>query len=160
MANLHDPHFGEPRDHDGFKALRARIGQEVGTERLGLSLWEVAPGQAAYPYHYHLTEEELVIVLAGRPTVRTPAGSRELEEGEIVSFPRGEGGAHQIVNRSSTTVRFLAVSTNGDPDIVLYPDSGKLGAAERLPQGGGLLAFFRVDDAVDYYDGEEPPSSS
>jgi uncharacterized cupin superfamily protein len=159
MANLHDPHFDDLREHDGFKALRARIGQQIGTERLGVSLWELSSGEAAYPYHYHLTEEELVIVLEGRPTLRTPVGSRELEEGDIVSFPRGEGGAHQIVNRSSATVRFLAVSTNGDPDIVLYPDSGKLGAAERLPQGGGFHAFFRLDDAVDYYDGEQPPHS-
>jgi uncharacterized cupin superfamily protein len=158
MANLHEPHFGERREHEGFKALRARIGQEIGAERLGLSLWEVPAGEAAYPYHYHLTEEELVIVLEGRPTLRTPTGSRELDEGEIVSFPRGEAGAHQIVNRSEASVSFLAVSTNGDPDIVLYPDSGKLGAAERSPQGGGLHAFFRLDDAVDYYDGEQPPA--
>ena len=66
--------------------------------------------------------------------------------------------SHQIVNRTAETVRFLAVSTSGDPDIVLYPDSGKVGAAERQPSGGGFRKFFRVADAVDYYDGEQPPS--
>lgn len=123
-----------------------------------MSLWEVGPGEAAYPYHYHLGEEELVLVLDGAPSLRTPAGWRELEPGELVSFLRGEQGAHQLVNRTATTVRFLAFSTQGDPDLVVYPDSGKLGAYERLPQGGGLQAMFRAADAVGYYEGERPPA--
>jgi uncharacterized cupin superfamily protein len=158
LPNLDDPQFDEPRDRDGFRARRARIGHQLGTERLGISQWELPPGQAAYPYHLHLAEEELLIVLAGMPALRTPDGWRDLAEGEIVSFPRGEAGAHQLVNRTDATVRFLAISTHGDPDIVIYPDSNKLGAAERLPEGGGLRTFFRLDDVVDYYDGEQPPT--
>ena len=158
MANIHDPEFDEPRDHPGFRALRARVGKQVGAERLGASIWEVPAGEAAYPYHLHLGEEELVIVLTGRPSLRSHGGWRELDEGEVVSFPRGEAGAHQIVNRTAETVRFLAISTNGEPDIVLYPDSGKVGAAERLPGGGGFRKLFRLADDVDYYDGEQPPS--
>jgi uncharacterized cupin superfamily protein len=159
VANVFEPEFDEPRDHPGFRALRARVGQRAGAERLGASVWEVPAGEAAYPYHLHLGEEELVVVLAGRPSLRSPNGWRELEEGEVVAFPRGEAGAHQIVNRTTETVRFLALSTNGDPDIVLYPDSGKVAVAERLPGGGGLRKLFRLDDEVDYYDGEQPPSS-
>ena len=55
-------------------------------------------------------------------------------------------------------MRFLAVSTHGQPDVILYPDSGKVGAAERLPRGGGTSLFFRVDDAVGYWDGERAPA--
>jgi uncharacterized cupin superfamily protein len=158
LPNLDDPQFDEQRDRDGFRARRARIGHQLGTERLGISQWELPPGEAAYPYHLHLAEEELLIVLSGTPALRTPDGWRDLAEGEVVSFPRGEAGAHQVVNRSDATVRFLAISTHGDPDIVIYPDSNKLGAAERLPKGGGLRTFFRLDDVVDYYDGEQPPA--
>jgi uncharacterized cupin superfamily protein len=153
-ANLNDPDFDEIRDHEGFRARRARIGRQVGSERLGVSLWEIPPGQAAYPYHLHLTEEELVVVLAGRPSVRTPEGWRELAEGDVIGFPRGEAGAHQVANRTDAPVRLLAISTNGEPDVVLYPDSGKIGMAERRPDGSGLSAFFRAGDAVDYWDGE------
>jgi uncharacterized cupin superfamily protein len=160
MANMNDPHFDEPREQDGFRVRRARVGHQLKTERLGMSLWEIPAGEAAYPYHYHLSEEELVVVLEGRPSLRTPDGWRQLEEGEICSFPRGEGGSHQLVNHSETMVRFMALSTHGDPDIVLYPDSGKLGAAERLPDGSGLKAFFRLADVVDYYDGEQPPTET
>jgi uncharacterized cupin superfamily protein len=157
MPNLNDPHFDEPREHEGFRALRARVARQAGSERLGLSLWEVPPGEAAYPYHFHYTEEELVIVLQGTPSLRTPSGWRELAEGEVVAFLRGEAGGHQLVNRTRETVRFLALSTSGEPDVVSYPDSGKLGAYERLPQGEGLRALFRMGDAVDYYDGERAP---
>lgn len=100
MANLNDPEFDEQREHRGFKCRRARLGRQVGAERLGLSLWEIAPGQAAYPYHYHLCEEELIVILSGQLSLRGSQGWRELQEGEIVSFLVGEVGAHQIVNRS------------------------------------------------------------
>ncbi|HXD55694.1 MAG TPA: cupin domain-containing protein [Solirubrobacteraceae bacterium] len=157
MPNLNDPHYDEPREQEGFLARRARLGRQAGAERLGLSLWEVPPGQAAFPYHFHYTEEELVIVLEGAPTLRTPDGTRTLEPGEIVSFPRGEAGGHQLINAGEETVRFLSFSTSGEPDLVAYPDSGKLGAFERLPDGGGLRLMFRIGDAVDYHDGETPP---
>jgi uncharacterized cupin superfamily protein len=159
MPNIYEPDFDEPRETEGFDVGRARLGHQLASERLGLSLWELPPGQAAYPYHYHLAEEELSIVLEGRPSLRTPDGWRELRQGDVVRFPVGEAGAHQLVNRGEQTVRLLAVSTHGQPDVVIYPDSGKLGAAERLPTGGGLRKIFRLDDDVDYWEGERPPEA-
>ena len=156
-VNIERPEFDEPRTQEGFRATRARLSRQAGAERLGLSLWEVPPGQAAYPYHAHLTEEELVVVVEGAPSLRTADGWRELEQGEVVAFVRGEDGAHQIVNRTGETVRFLAFSSSGEPDVVLQPDSGKVGAFERRPEGGGMRLWFRVEDQRDYYDGESPP---
>lgn len=133
------------------------MGIQVGAERLGMSVWELPPGQAAYPYHFHLGEEELVIVLEGAPEMRDPSGLKMLERGQVVRFPRGEEGAHQLINRTEETVRFIAVSTNGAPDIVGYPDSGKISAAERRPDGSGFKEYFPLEAAVDYWDGESAP---
>jgi len=155
-ANIHRPRFDEPRDYEGFSCLRARIGRQVGTEKIGLSLFEVPPGQAAYPYHWHVAEEELIIVIAGRPELRTPEGWRELEPGEVIAFGVGERGAHQLVNRSGEVVRFLAFS-NQQPDIIVRPDSSTIGLAERRPEGGGLAYQFRIADAVGYIEGERAP---
>lgn len=160
MPNLNDPLYDELREEAGFRARRARLGRQAGAQRLGLSMWELPAGEAAFPYHFHYTEEELVIVLEGEPTLRAPGGTRVLQPGEVVAFPRGEAGAHQVINASSETVRFLSVSTSGEPDLVAYPDSGKLGAFERLPDGGGLRLMFRTADAVDYHHGESPPELS
>ena len=159
MPNIFEPQFDQQRDHPGFRAQRARLGWQLATERLGASIWEIEPGEAAYPYHYHLAEEELLVVLMGRPSVRTNGGDwRELEPGEVLSFPLGAAGGHQLANWGEVTARFLAISTSGTPDLTVYPDSGKLGACERLPDRNGLWEFFRLDDAVDYHDGERPPA--
>ena len=157
MPNIEDPDFELREGPPGFRSKRARIGYELGSEAVGVSLWELPPGVAAYPYHFHYSDEEVVIVLRGRPTLRTPAGNRELEQGEAVRFELGEAGAHQLYNPTEEAVRFLAVSSHGSPDIVVYPDSNKICAAERNPRGEGLRIFFDRDDEVDYLYGEEPP---
>jgi uncharacterized cupin superfamily protein len=159
MPNIYRPEFEEGERPEGFRGRRARIGYELGTELIGASLWEVPPGEAAYPYHFHYSDEELVIVLSGRPSLRTPEGTRELETGEAVHFPLGEEGAHQIINRTEEVATFLAVSSHGRPDIVVRPDADMIGVNERLAAGGGLRLYFKRDDAVDYWTGEEPPAS-
>jgi len=143
-------------DPEGYRNGRLKIGPEIGASKLGGSIWELPPGQTAYPYHFHLADEELLVVVAGTPDLRTPEGERTLAEGEIVAFVVGESGAHQLVNRTSEPVRFLAVSTSGTPDLVFYPDSGKIWTGERRPAGGGWGEVFREADAADYYDGESP----
>jgi uncharacterized cupin superfamily protein len=156
QPNITSPNFDEVREHPGFNCRRARLGRQAGSQKVGLSLWELPAGQAAYPYHLHLAEEEIVVVLEGTPSLRTPEGWRELTVGEVIAFPIGDQGAHQIVNRTQEPVRFLAFS-NQQPDVIVFPDSGKVGAYERRPEGGGLREIFRRDDAVDYFEGEEAP---
>jgi uncharacterized cupin superfamily protein len=152
-ASIARPDFDEIREHPGYTCKRARLGRQAGSEKTGLSLWELPAGESAYPYHWHLAEEELVVVLSGRPSLRTPDGWRDLDPGEVVAFPVGEPGAHQVENRTDEVVRFLSFS-NQQPDIVVYPESGKVGAFERRPDGGGLYKIFRSEDAVDYWEGE------
>lgn len=154
MPNLNDPHFTD-RDRDGFRSRRWHVGHDAGSQRLGASLWDVPPGEAAYPYHWHYIDEELIVVLAGRPSLRTPGGWRELAEGEVVAFRIGEDGAHQLVNRTDEPVRFLSLSTAGTPDICVYADSNKLGVYGVTNEE--LRELYFRSDAVDYWEGEEPP---
>jgi len=152
--NVFDPRFEDGERPAGFRSRRARVGYELGSELIGISVFELPPGEAAYPYHFHYADEEVAIVLEGRPTLREPGGERALEPGEAVRFPLGEEGAHQLRNDTAERVRFLALSSSGRPDVVVYPDSNKVGVGERLPRGGGLRAFFPADAAVGYWHGE------
>jgi uncharacterized cupin superfamily protein len=80
------------------------------SEHIGASVWDIAPGATQVPYHFHDDQEELLIVLKGRPTLRWPEGERELEPGEVVFFASGPQGAHQLVNRTHQVVRALFVA--------------------------------------------------
>jgi uncharacterized cupin superfamily protein len=159
MANLFDPEFDQDQTHQGFRNRRAMLGKQVGSERLGASLFELQPGQAAFPLHYHLGNEEMLIVVAGTPTLRTAQRERELAEGEIVSFPVGPGGAHQVVNRTDGPVRILMLSEMIAPDIVVRPESGKISAFGRPPggHGEGMHGVYFERDSVPFWESEEPP---
>jgi uncharacterized cupin superfamily protein len=159
MANLFEPEFEESIDRPGFRWQRALLGRQAGADRLGASLFELAPGCAAFPMHYHLGNEEMLLVIAGRPSLRTPDGERELETGEVVSFPRGEAGAHQIVNRGKEEVRILMISEMNAPEIVVRPESEQLSALGRPPgdRGEGIRKVFRLTDEVDLWSAQEPP---
>jgi len=162
MANVFEPEFDGGQERPGFTYRRAKLGAQAGAKRLGASLYELPPGQAAFPYHFHTANEELLVVLSGRPHLRDPDGWRQLEAGEIVACPSDEHGAHQLHNRSDEVVRVLVVSEMNAPDVVFQPDSGKFLAGDRPPGGrkedGRLFATFRLEDEVDYWEGEDPPS--
>jgi uncharacterized cupin superfamily protein len=129
---------------------------------LGMSLYELEPGQTQCPYHFHHGEDELILVLRGRPTLRTPEGERQLEPGDFVHFPRGPAGAHRVHNATDEPARYVVGSTNVSPEICEYPDSGKVAAFSygASSRGDRLRTLHRFDDAVDYFDGEEPKGKS
>lgn len=158
--NLFDPEFDYEMDEEAFSHRRAKLAAQAGSERLGASLYELDPGKAAFPLHYHLGNEELLIALSGTATLRTPDGERELVEGEVVAFPVGEAGAHQVVNRGDAQVRILVVSEMNSPEIVIRPESGKLSAFGRPPgtsDDRGMHDVYYQRDSNSILEGEEPP---
>jgi uncharacterized cupin superfamily protein len=157
MANLFAPEFEPDEDQPaGYHVKGAQIGRQAGAERLGASLYELPPGNSSSPYHWHAANEEMLIVISGRPTLRIPEGERELAEGEVVAFPVGEAGAHKVTNNGEGPARVLIVSEMNEPEIAVYPDSGKVMARQQAPgtPATGLRAIFRLGDGVDYWDGE------
>jgi uncharacterized cupin superfamily protein len=142
--------------HGRFGMRGTRVGAAAGAQRLGVAVYELAPGKRNLPYHAHHGIEELLIVLSGRPALRTPAGERDLEEGEVVAFPPGSDGAHQLINKTAYPVRYVIVSTMASADVVEYPDSGKvaaMGGAWGTPEA--IAHMFSADNQVGYFDGEE-----
>jgi uncharacterized cupin superfamily protein len=108
-------------------------------------------------FHYHLQNEELLIALRGRLTLRSFDGERELDEGELVAFPRGERGAHGFENRTSEPVRVLLVGERNVPNVSVYPDTNEIGLFDApRPADRRFGGRFRPDDAVSGYAGAEP----
>ena len=160
--NIWDVDWPEPGDYEreaaaaGYVGVRGRRLKRQPGAALSAAVWELEPGATQAPYHFHHGGEELLIVLRGTPTLRSPEGERELKEGEVVHFPRGPEGAHQLLNRSDTVARYLIAAAQGTPEIIEYPDSGKIAAMARTETsaGGPLFTINRLEDAVDYFDGE------
>jgi uncharacterized cupin superfamily protein len=140
---------------EGFRKSFARFGPGFGARDSGASLYELEPGQTLAPYHYEYGEEEWLLVLAGAPWLRTPAGTETLEPNDLAFFPCGEAGAHQVGNASEEPARFLMWSTIAFPTVCAYPDSGKVAIwdAERR-----LELTVERGSGVGYFYGEEAPA--
>ncbi|SHH13349.1 cupin domain-containing protein [Halobaculum gomorrense] len=138
---------------------RKKLAAAAGGEDLGCSLYELSAGKRAWPYHYHAGNAEALYVLSGEGTLRHADGASPLCPGDYVSLPAGEDGAHRVVNDSEGALRYLAVSTMREPEVLVYPDSDKVGAMAGAAPGGenerDVDAYFRRGDAVDYWEGEE-----
>ena len=152
--NLSDPQFDYDRnDPEGFRSGMLRFGPQLGAEQTGSSIYELPPGQAICPYHYEHGEEEWILVLQGRPSLRTPEGVATLDPLDVVFFPRGPDGAHQVRNDSDAPVRVLMWSTVVLPTVSVYPDSDKIGVwtADKTDD-----LLVRRSSAVEYFHGETP----
>jgi uncharacterized cupin superfamily protein len=125
---------------------------------LAIGVYELRPGQTQAPYHFHHGNDEILVVLDGKPTLRTPAGDRDLGRGDAVPFPSGNEGAHQIYNRTAEPARYLIAARHVTPEVVEYPDSGKFAAMSygESQRGVPLATWHRLDDGVDFLEGEEP----
>ena len=141
--NLFAPEFDHSSERDGYRWRGARVGRAVGAKLLGATLLELGDGQRSHPYHFHHGMEEWLVVVAGSPLVRTPDGEQALRAGDVVCFPVGPDGGHQVTGPGTV----LILSANRAPESVEYPDSGKVGVR---PPG----RIFRSADSVDYWDGE------
>ena len=137
-----------PPERPGYRWRRKRLAGD----HLGASLYELAPGESTFPYHHEIGNDELLVVVTGRPTLRTPDGNSELKPGDCVLFPSGPSGAHKLTNDSTEPTRLLLVSSFAVPRAAVQIDSGKM--MIRWGTGADESRWFRIDDATDYWDGE------
>lgn len=151
IANVFTDEWGDEQEHEGFRIREAQIGPRLGAELIGGSVYEIDPGKKLWPYHLHHANEEWLVVLRGRPTLRTPEGERELVEGDVACFLRGAAGAHQVRNATEEPVRILMLSTLIVPEILEYPDSGKL---DTVSAKGERILLTRHAERAKYWDGE------
>ena len=138
-------------EREGYAHKVTPFGRHLGAKLLGGSLYELPPGEKTWPYHYEQGAEEWLLVVSGKPTLRSQDGEQELEPGDVVVFPEGPAGAHQVRNGTDEAVRVVFFSSKTPLAIVHYPDSGKVGI---WSQAEGYQAMLRDEPKLDYWDGE------
>ncbi|RYZ35138.1 MAG: cupin domain-containing protein [Myxococcaceae bacterium] len=140
---------------------RKQLGAAAHGRKLGCSLVELPPGRRSWPLHYHLANEEALYFLSGSGTLRLGSEEVPVREGDYVALPPGAGTAHQLLNDGTEPLRYLCFSTMEEPDVLVYPDSKKVGIMAGSAPGGDkatrtLHVNLPLGAAVDYWDGEEP----
>ena len=88
----------------------------------------------------------------GDSRLRTQEGEHVLKEGDVVCFPRGKDGAHQIINRTDSPIRVLMLSSMIRGEIIEYLDTGKVLAKDVEDED---IMFARPGPTVEYWEGED-----
>jgi uncharacterized cupin superfamily protein len=127
MVNFNEPAWDAQLPSRGGVLRAVRLGRHAGADRLAANLYEVEQGAVVSPLHFHHANEELLFVLSGTPTLRHGQdGERVLARGDVVAFPTGPSGTHQIVNHAVEPARLLIVATNDLPEVAEQVEDGQL----------------------------------
>ena len=140
-----------------FRYRRKSFTRALGARLLGFSLYEVPPGASAFPSHFHCANEEALYVLEGEGTLRLGDKEIALRKGHFVTLPPGAGNAHRLVNSSDKPLKYICVSTAVLPDVIVYPDSDKIGVFGGAISGGPDRRptwMFKRSADVGYFEGE------
>ena len=133
----------------GYKWRGAALGKRMGSKMIGGTVYDLlSEGDRTYPYHAHHATEEWLLVIDGTPKLRHPGGEWELKEGDILCFPPGPTGAHQVFGPGTV----LILSNKPPLDVVEYPDSGKIGISSPKK-------VIAAEPVLDYWHGEEIPET-
>ena len=145
-----------PED-SAFGGQRQRVGAQIGARKLGYSFFNVPPGKAAFPYHTHSGNEEMIYIVDGEGILRFGKEEIAVTAGSVIACPPGGEYAHQLINTGQGELHYLVVSTMDYPDLSEYPDSNKVGAYSSPAVGPnvGFRALYVRDQNVNYYEGED-----
>ncbi|WP_245514910.1 cupin domain-containing protein [Jiella endophytica] len=144
-----------------FEARFAAVAAPLGSKRLGSRYVEIPAGKKGWPLHCHHANDELFVILSGRGTLRFGDETYSVTAGDVVVCPAGgPETAHQLIAADDAPLAYLAVSTMNEPDVMEYPDSGKLTIFAGAAPGGDKAArrvaiTVKADSGVDYWDGED-----
>lgn len=146
-------------ENGNFAYQRKKLAAAARGDKLGCSLYQVEPGKKAFPFHAHLSNEEAIFVLEGRGRLRLGKKEIEISKGDYIAMPAGPECAHQIKNIGKEVLVYLAISTMSHPDVILYPDSEKVGVFAGTAPGGPkekrtYAKFLKDTDSLDYYQDE------
>ena len=99
-----------------------RLGEAGGLTQFGVNLVILEPGAPSSLRHWHLKEDEFVIVTDGPLTLETDEGETIMETGDAAAFPAGDENGHRFVNHTDTNRSFLVVGSKMEGEVAIYSD--------------------------------------
>lgn len=101
---------------------KQQLGEFFGLQNFGVNLTRLKPKAVSALRHAHSTQDELMYILEGHPTLYTEGGPVQLSPSMCSGFRAGEGNANHLVNETDTDVVFLEIGDRSPGDDVVYPD--------------------------------------
>lgn len=113
-----------PEPYAGMVAGRSslRLGDLGGLTQFGVNLIILQPGAMSSLRHWHLSEDEFVMVTEGDCIMVQDAGENLMRVGDCAVFPAGSTDGHHFINRSDKVAKFLVVGTKAKSEIATYSD--------------------------------------
>lgn len=138
--------YRQPYEYDKYEVSTAEQANKT-----VVAIYDIMPGKSNYPYHYHISNEEVFYIISGQGMLETPDGEIAVSTGDVIIFPPCEKGAHKLTNTSdSEMLTYIDVDVNNSPDLVFYPHSNKVGVFTH----GEFKKLYKSDSNVGYYEDE------
>ncbi len=99
-----------------------RLGDAGGLMQFGVNLVTLQPGALSSLRHWHLNEDEFVMVTEGECTLVQDAGYTLMRAGDCAAFPAGDPDGHHFINRTDRVARFLVVGSKAPREVATYSD--------------------------------------
>ena len=157
-TNIYTAQWNEASQGEKFQRGHIPLTDLKDDNGLGCGAFKVDPGKRAFPKHAHLANDEALLIVSGSGALTIGDETAPVTAGDFIMLPRGEEHAHVLVNDGDEALIYLCMSTMIMPEVVHYPDSGKLGvlgSKDFWSSGKAGVSGFYKPNAVGYWDGEE-----
>ena len=99
-----------------------RLGDLGGLTQFGANIIILQPGARSSLRHWHLHEDEFVMVTVGEVVLVQDEGESVMRPGDCAAFPAGDPNGHCFFNRTDAEARFLVVGTRAPREVASYSD--------------------------------------
>jgi len=152
ISRMSDLDHQEVFSGEDFHFFRHKFIKGEDGNKSNIAFLRLPPKKAGFPLHYHEYSEETFYIISGTGRLNLKKGeTRTVSAGDIIFFPAGEAGAHQLVNDSDTEdLVYIDFDTYVPLDITYYPGKDKIGIF-----GEHYTGVLKKSATVGLFDGEE-----
>jgi len=113
--------YPPPFDREVEGRWYRRLAPAAGIAEFGVSQVVLKPGAWSSQRHWHIGEDEFLVMLAGEAILVDDDGEHVLRAGDCAAFPKNDGNGHHLQNRSRSDCVFLVFGA-GEQAGGDYPD--------------------------------------
>ena len=99
-----------------------RLADAGGLTQFGANLVTLQPGALSSLRHWHLNEDEFVMVTAGECWLVEDGGETLMRPGDCAAFPANTPNGHHFIARSDAPARYLVIGSRRPRDRIHYTD--------------------------------------